>query len=675
MKTPKPFSSHGLGTALCAVSCLGLAAAADAEEFAGFKLYPVQGTVTAGYHKDSLEQERPDFASSQSQRGWRGELALRSGGYVYHPNLLSFDVTGGYVASGQVSNLDQLTGQATDGRFNFSVKARVLPEKPVYGSFFYENVNNPAAVSALETFSQHNLRYGASVGATRDALPVALRMEVQHAQQQGRSVSRVVNDEGNDLWIRAERAFNGSGTAQLAYHVRRQESASGSVMQPIVSTRHEGEDLTLDGRFRLGERAQHALNSYLSLTRQQYDGLTTGQPQSRNQRALFSYVGEITQSARGHAQYQTSRTEQGDRFTNSSVAAANLSWTATDRLGLQAGLRGQSQAASEWTQRQLGADAGLQYRRDLGWGRLQLGYSQRVDQREQSTFSAQPWVYGESLTLTLTTPAVLARSLVALATVKVFNATRSQQYVSGLDYRLSVEGTRTRVERLLGGAIGDGEAVLVDYRFDYGGTYSQRDQGQNLNVEWDIGRAWVMYARLSRDTPTLLSGQPVVPLNPVRDLIYGLRFEHSLGQSSGLSAGAQWERERRDELILPLNRREAEVHIQGDLALLGDWNYRLARRRVVSTGVMVQQEVDLTADQLAIGWHHGSGWSVRADLSREHDIGGIESKFRLRSALNAQWRYRKLTLRIAAVRTHEVQGGLKVDRYSGHLALQRDISP
>jgi len=90
---------------------------------------------------------------------------------------------------------------------------------------------------------------------------------------------------------------------------------------------------------------------------------------------------------------------------------------------------------------------------------------------------------------------------------------------------VSVVGLQTRLQRLVGGNLLDGQDVLVDYAFDVGGTFALKQTDQTLNVDWSLGNTLSLYFRYLDSAPRLASGAPTTPLNAVQSMLYGLRAD------------------------------------------------------------------------------------------------------------------------------------------------------
>ncbi|MBL0125667.1 MAG: hypothetical protein IPP88_24395 [Betaproteobacteria bacterium] len=193
-----------------------------------------------------------------------------------------------------------------------------------------------------------------------------------------------------------------------------------------------------------------------------------------------------------------------------------------------------------------------------------MSYSVRYDQRTQTASGAKTAIVGERIVLNGTAPAALLQARVTAGSVVVTNASRTQVFIEGIDYVLTIIGNSTRVQSLLSGSILDGEAVLVDYLFDIGGTYANTELG--LGSQSQLGRDAILERlfplcrfRAARDL-----GNPSTPLNVVKSTLSGpvpILVPWDFGRSL---AGGFLGRENRRETIAPFVRTAGEVYFQGD---------------------------------------------------------------------------------------------------------------
>jgi hypothetical protein len=241
-----------------------------------------------------------------------------------------------------------------------------------------------------------------------------------------------------------------------------------------------------------------------------------------------------------------------------------------------------------------------------------------------------------------------------------------------VDYLLTSVGAETRIQRLVGGAILDGEQVLLDYRYDVGGTYAYRQTDQDFSLGWTYGRYLSFSLRRLDSRPVLVSGQSVFPFNVVTSPVWGGRGEIPL-PGLGWSVGGGYEREDRHETLAPFQRASTEAYMQNDEPLPGFGNLRFGSRRSRVDYVNVLEDVRLTGYDLRYGGRPAPGWDLSATANYERDEGGVLPRRRLDAAFNAQWRERRLSMTFSVQRTREIQGAVQRTRSLLQWLVRRDF--
>jgi len=663
------------------VLCAGLQPLCQAQpEFETFKITGAEGFVgTTGQSNatsSSISDSSGNVTSTQSssQKDVRLETSLTTHSYIYHPKLVSLDVGLGLVGASGHADSDGVGSSNHDSLYNLNVQARILSDKPARGTVFYEHLNNSPAVSSGEIFNQTNTRYGLTATVVAPLSPVALDFAATREHNQGASLSRSVDDKVDRFSLRAERSLPNNGRTQLSLGLVQQDSASASASSPLQSSHQDLKNLSLDTRLKLGSNgSSFELNNRIEYSKQLYTQALGVTPAMDDLRFTLDYNATPSPQWRTYANYQFGRNRQDQRSTLTDSANAWANWTPVKDLDMSAGLHLNDAKAEQFSSHARGVDGSVNYTQTLPIGTLQAGYSARYEQREQSASGTQVAIVGERVTLNSTTAVTLSRTRVTGASVQVRNVTRTQTYVEGVDYVLTVIGISTRIQRLLSGIILDGEEVLIDYVFDVGGTFANTQLDQGLNLNWAVTRMLSVYVRYSDSSPKLTSGTPTSPLNAVQSRLVGARADVPLSSQIELSAGGLLEREDHRETISPFVRKAGEAYLQGEIPLQTRNNYRLGARRSIVTADNLLQGSDLISYDLTLGLRFDSGLSLNAIGLYERDNGSVELRLHKSATLKAQWRYRRLSLSADLSRVQESQGLFVRDRTMGRIDLRRDF--
>jgi hypothetical protein len=486
-------------------------------------------------------------------------------------------------------------------------------------------------------------------------------------------VDRIVDDRIDQFNLRASQEIGRRGLTQFRFQSTQQESMSGSPNLPIQRISLDRQNYQLDTRLRFGAREEYDLFNLITLDRQAF-GISQAAPPERNdRRLLLDLRGRHSERLNSFGSYTHASTDQGTLSSTVDAGSAGLTISPTNKLSLRLGGHAEDNSSAQLSARSHGADGSAQYRQPLPLGVLTAGYALRYDQRDQRTASPQANVIGERITLTGTTPVALARQRVIPGSVAVSDIARTQTFIEGIDYALSVVGTTTRVQRLAAGNILDGQDVLVDYAYDVGGTFAFNQTDQTLNVAWDLASYVGVYFRYLDSAPHLTSGAPTTPLNAVQSSLYGTRADVPLNLPFELALGGLYEHEDRRETIAPYQRQQYEVFAQTADPFFGRGNIRGSTRRVKQDFENSPQNVRLAGYDLRLWTRHPLGIDLSASTTYERDTGGLVPRTRLLATARAQWRYRRASLTMDFTRTHETQGAFERNRTLAQILLRRDF--
>jgi hypothetical protein len=658
------------------VAVLGWAAmACHAEDVAPFRLTGVEGYATTRFLRDEIVTSQPGAGadSRESQSDLRGELFVMTHSYVYHPNFLSLDIGGGPILQRQDFAIDSSDTQSSGALYNFTGRATFLREKPYRGSVFYDHLNPTLSVAPGQVLTQENTSYGFDFALLAPVTPVPLYVDATRSHFQGRGVDRVIDDQVDRVNLRASRSFGALGSTQLQYQDTRQESLSGSPNLQVQASSASTQGFNADSRFQFGANRQYDLVNLVTLNAQSY-ALGQGPfPDRRDARFFLDLRARHTDTLQTFADYNYSTSSQGDIASTLNSASAGLSYWPTKDLSATFGLRGENNQTNQFSTHSYGVDGSGRYQRALSLGVAQANYGFRYDHRDQVAVANQTDIIGERVTLVGTTFNALSHQRVIAASVVVNNGTRTQTFVEGFDYTLTVVGLETRVQRVIGGNIVDGQEVLVDYSYDVGGTYAYAQTDQTFNVNWGLSNYVNVYFRYFDSAPHLISGAPSFPLNTVRSSLYGARADIPLRVPFEPMVGGSFESEDRRETVSPYRREAEDFYIQAEEPLFGTGNFRLSTRRMRVDYASSIQDVNLIGYDFRYWSRHWFGLDVSLDGSYERDTGGPVLRRRVIGSAKAQWRYRKATLTLDLARTRETQGTFERGRTLFQLLGRRDF--
>lgn len=646
-----------------------------AEEIADFKLTGLDGYATLQYISDDQTIDQPGAPRSrQAQSGWRNQIFTMTHSYIYHPNLLTLDIGGGPVMYGESYVGD--TGRAHAGGllYNFSARANFLRDKPYTGTLYFSHLNPTVSVAPGMVLMQENVRYGFDFSLLAPVTPVPMQMGFLRSETHGRGADRVSDDRVDQFNLTATRSFGVLGTTQAQYQTSRQTSKSGSLELPLQSSTSSNQAVNIDTRLQFGENRQYDLTSLIGINQQKYALDTGAVPALNDQRLMLDARARHSDTLHSYGFYNYGHNSQGTLDTTTQSAAAGLSYWPVRNVEAGLSVRGDaSNSQRQFETRSRGLDGSIRFDQDLPIGALQASYGARIDQREQVAASSNTPVIGESQTLIGTAYVALANRYVVAGTTVVFNASRSQTYVSGVDYTLLVVGTQTRIQRLIGGRILDGEQVLLDYSYDAGGSYAYKQFDQALSFSWSLSRYVNAYFRHVSSNPRLTSGLPTFPLNVVHGNTYGAHADLPYNIGVAMTLGGNIERENRHETVSPFRRSTFDVYLQTDEPVFGLGFLRASTSRSLIEYDNRLQNSDLHGHELRYWSRQWFGMDLTAGWSMERDDAGPLPRRRHDGSIGAKWQERKFTLTGSLVRTQESQGDMERKRVTFQIEARREF--
>jgi hypothetical protein len=234
----------------------------------------------------------------------------------------------------------------------------------------------------------------------------------------------------------------------------------------------------------------------------------------------------------------------------------------------------------------------------------------------------------------------------------VRNFDKTQLYVEDLDYRLTIVGSVTRIERLINGNILDGETVLVDYEYQTSGTAEFDTLRPGATMSFSFPRFVSASVRYYRQDTELLSGELTTPINDQDVLEYSV--------SADVPVGRRW------KFAADYRHRDVSEEISPSVSdtFSISMNATLWQATRLTLGARLYQvdlersEEDIDDRQLSLGISARplARTSVSYNIAYSRDVGGTLERSTLRHQLNLGWQYRAVVFSLRADLSDETQG-------------------
>lgn len=666
-------------------------AAGEIDRIAPFRITSVEGMIGTRYWRDTNDVitrifSGPDGVDTgervplrQSLSNLRGELFVLARGYVYHPKLAALEMGAGPVYDVNGFTSDGSTTTTRDTNYNLLLRGRFLAGKPYRGELFYERTNDSQPIGPAQSLLTQTTRYGAAAALFAPVTPVPVTISANRLERRGTGSEQVVADRIDDFDLKAEREIAGRGDVHFHYQMTRTDSLSGSVGVPIHPSRTDAGRAELDSRLVFGDARQYDFFGALSANTIETSTGVGSDFDTRQWRATLDLRARHSETLRTDARYQYDATRQstdsGPQTATIHAVGGGLTYQPTPMTSGTLNADATTTRGTSVSSDQATLAGSASHRIALPVGELTGGVRTSFRNLDQRTTNAVARVLGERITLADSVFRTLHNSLIVARSIVVMNAQRSQTYTEGIDYAVDVVGVNTRIQRLVGGNIVDGQEVLVDYDFDVGGTYAVNQFDNSADISWRISSIYSVYARWSDSSLRLQSGTPSSPLNPGRTVVYGTRADVPLPFVIDATLGGLAEWEDRREVIAPYRRTTFEAYGEVALPWLSRSGVHLgARRQRLEYPLTPTRDVRQSHYDARLWSRLPGGIEMSVGANRDRDRGSPIVEREYRSLLSRlRWRVRRFTLTAEYARVFESQGAIERTHSRGQIALRRDF--
>jgi hypothetical protein len=623
----------------------------EVDDIKAFGLLDVKGHFSAGYLLDDRDRSTGGGTEFETRATWQEDLFVLTESFIYHPGFLNMEFGGGplLVQQQYESNFGDVS--ESDTLLNFVARLNFLEIKNYPLSVYYERSHPSVTTSLAGRFLTRNDVYGLNQhisglfgGSTTTS--VALSRQESNGEGFGSVVDNIV-----------ERAQFGVETSYrekdvLAFRVDRldQDSASGSAGLPIVRSLLEQriDEVRANNHFgRDGRLSVRQLFRRLQQDRLSFDQFTLDD---------LTYQGNLRwdHAENGHTylRYRTLDAERTDADLRTRDLSAGLARRVLPNLDLDAAVGHLADEQTGFKRDRSDARGALTWVRETGFGSVGVAGSVRAARTDQVSSEDDIQVIGEPVTLVGTTPVDLQNQFVVPGSVVVSNSNRTQIYVEGLDYRLITIGSATSIQRLLNGAITDGETVLVDYAIETPGTAVFDTLGSGLSLNVNMLGTIDAFARYDWQDTEIREGSLNNPVNDRQ------RFEIGIGASNqfldGWSLDGELRHTRNDEEISPYDSNTFNLSLTTSLG---------GTLSLVLSGNLTEVDYENSPEDIQqVGYRVALGGRLfrRSRFSYEasflEDTGGTRLRREIRHRLLYQWAFRQVRFELQGMYRDETLG-------------------
>lgn len=426
------------------------------------------------------------------------DLQLETDGYVYHPNLLEFTLAGlfGLVQHRFEDNYAGRAESVSDSgtALEFDVNGHYFKEKKYPGWMYarrYRRFEPRPFQSSLEATTEN---YGLTWQHLDEKMPTTVQFD--HIKV---DLDPLSQDE-NRFWLGGQQVttfrydteyrFSQDNVLSLLYDRK-------SVKEEPFGFNYDSDEVTLSHRLDFGDQRQHKLESELNYIDQTGSfnierarlRETLRLQHTANLRSIFN--AELTDRTQGS---QNTVDPLGERFY---YISGMLEHRLYESLISQLRAFAQTQRFESGSEiDRFGSRIRFDYRKKNPLGGLQADYQVYLHREDRRAGDQNLEFIDQRRTLQDPEPTILQEANIQTSSIRITNLDRTHLYQVGRDYTLDAFADRVEIRRVPTGQTADGEAVLVSYVANLGGSFQLDTLGQDLGIRHNFEFGLSPYYRL-----------------------------------------------------------------------------------------------------------------------------------------------------------------------------------
>jgi len=593
-------------------------------------------------------------------------VTIESDGYVYHPTLLEFSV--GAVLGMRQAQFDQVFGTTTESSqdtgeiLEFDASGTFLQRKPYPLSFYARRGRTLEPRPFRSTLQAATTAYGLAWQYIHETTPISIQYDLNTVDLDP------FLSAGEQPGGRRSETF--SATISYIFNKHNEIKLSfdrESIQEKPFDFKYDLNETRLTHTLEFGKEHEHRLNSELLLLDQA--GTFATKRTEWRQILFLKHRKKLSTTYELLAFERKQGSIAGGQSVNEKTVrvAAAIDHQLYDNLKSRIRVYAENQkfeSGLDYTRRGLTAD--FRYFRHNAWGVLRLDYRFSQDNQSVSGGTQAFEVIDEAQTFRDPEPIILTDRSIELGSIRVLREDRTEQYVSGRDYRLRPIGDRVEIERIFTGRILDGQTVLLSYRFQIGGDYDFNTTAQAFSIRQEFKFGLTPYYRSLRQTQTLTpaSAVGVTPDNITADIL-GVeyrrgklrldaeyeRHDSTVSPFVSLRFGLDYTRRYPSGATLGLSANWSDVEFTGLgarttrlMTIEGQYERPVSKNLNIETAVRYRQEKDtLSTDNDGIEIDLGLEWTIRrTEIKVDYRYATFNDDFadQVSSALIVQFRRR-----------------------------------
>ncbi len=541
----------------------------ESGEWNPFELHQIKAAVDTQarwrtFKRSTVGQQ--DLTDTEQYLQGRFELSGRA--FVGHENLL--DINGRIGFGIEDWNVESDTASTArhdrDLLVLYDVSALVLPDGPAPVTVYSRREQTRLDREFSGTIDSLNTEHGAKIRIRSESFPTHIqvfRRDIDQSDQLGFVDYRLKQDSFS---VRSTPKIGENHELSIEYILDLVDERQSQFFENSY-TRH---DAQIIHTVKFGDEKQYDLQSIgrfydesgtADFRRFRLDEILRLQHTRRFDTRYDLTVEDIVRAGQGQRYFRGAGQARYALF-DSLIAVGSLG---TDMLDID----------GEFTTTQYFADVDLQYIKQVPLGSLDAAFGAGFN-RQDNGEQGQPVAFtDQALTLTDPTPTLINRRNIVPSSIVVTSANGLRVYTEGIDYTVAVFPSHVEIERIVGGAILEGESLLVDYTVGPEPASIIDSVNANFAVRYTIEEGvfsglsgYINYIWIDQNIETIDSSRFI--LEEVKELYYGL--DYRIGHLA-----LQVERRNHDSTIFPFDTTRMEARYNFRLGPTGAFSASVTR--------------------------------------------------------------------------------------------------
>lgn len=444
-------------------------------------------------HRDRELKSKTTSSETRSKETiFEESLSLQAKGNVLHPNLFEFGL-GAAFGLVQEDFQDIVDGRERDisqngDLFEFDVDLRAFKKRAWPVSVFAHRRRGLVPRPFLPSLETTTTSYGLTWQYVSKKTPMSLHFSHTDAKLSPLFIGTGTDEEGRqrntELRFEAGYHFSDHHTLSLLYE-------HDSVDEEPFEVDYDADEVTLTHRLAFGGRQQHRLRSEFNYLNQRG---TIDIERTRWREDLRLKHTDTLQSRFWLEALDRTRASRLRSIPRVKERSVHISGTLRHQL-----FESQTSRLQLFVRRQefepdlditrWGGQTTINYRRTNPWGVLYADYGFRFERNDHEGSTQTNEIVDELRTFRDPEPITLGNRNVITGSITVRAEDRVTSYYRGWDFSVQTVGNLIEIRRTPGGRIADGETVLINYLFEFGGTFELDTLSHNFGVRqaFDLG--------------------------------------------------------------------------------------------------------------------------------------------------------------------------------------------